>query len=323
MGESGVRLGVVGAGDFGLRHAQTAAALPEFGLVAVADRDPGRRDLASRLLGVPTCMDAADLLDRHEVDALVIATPQSHHVADIATAVRAQVDVLVEKPVVGHVDDLEELGRLDSGRSLIVPAHVSRFLPTVAALRARLRAHRVHAVRAIRVVPAERLDLHGAEHPALVAMVHDLDLVRAFVGSELTSVTSRHHWTDPSRPHPQIVLAQLGFEDGTVASVENHWTLPHARQYIDARLEVTTEHVTAAVSVPHGGLRIVTAEGEETPDTELDVWVAGLPVGALATQLRHLARCVATREPSEIVTLQDAVWATRVAALVAEQTPAR
>jgi predicted dehydrogenase len=324
MRPGAIRLGVVGVGDFGIRHARIAEALAEVELVAVADRDAGRRESISMSLDVPACGNATELLERYDVDALVIATPQGRHLQDIGTAVTAGVDVLVEKPVVGDAEDLIQLESIaGAARSMIIPAHVSRFLPSVAGLRQRLTGQRVHAVRAIRVVPSERLDLHGGEHPALVAMVHDLDLVRAFVSSELTEVTSRQHWTDLDRPHPQIVMAQMTFADGTLASVENHWTLPHSRQYIDARLEVTTDRETAYVTVPHGGLRLVTAEGDEFPDTELDVWVAGMPVGALATQLRHFARCVAERRTSDVVALEDAVWSTRVAATIAAQTPPR
>jgi predicted dehydrogenase len=171
------------------------------------------------------------------------------------------------------------------------------------------------------VVPAERLDLHGSEHPALVAMVHDLDLVRAFVTAELRDVTSVQRWTDDSRPHPQIVLAHLTFADGTVASVENYWTLPHSRQYIDARLEVTTDRSIGHVTVPASGLRVVHSGGEDLPDIELEATVAGLPVGALATQLRHFAACVRAGHRSPVVNVDDALWAVRVAARIAAQVP--
>jgi predicted dehydrogenase len=232
---------------------------------------------------------------------------------------------MVEKPVVSAPDEAAELERLvrTHPRAVVMPAHVSRFIPAVATLRQRLAGNRVLAVRAIRVVPAERLDLHGAEHPALVAMVHDLDLVRAFVAADLEEVTSVQRWTSPDRPHPQIVMAHLRFADGTVASVENHWSLPHARQYIDARMEVTTEHETAHLSLPSNALRIVTADGDVVPDTDLEALVAGVPVGALATQLRHFAQCITTGQPSSVVTVQDATWSVRVAATIAAQTPSR
>ncbi len=237
-----IRVGVVGAGDFGMRHAAVAAALPEAELVAVADPSPERTRLAHRNWGVAQCRDIDELLAVARPDAVIVATPQSRHLADVTAAVGARVPALVEKPMVGAGDDADDLEELVAANPdvVVMPAHVSRFLPSVAALRERFAAHRITSVRAVRVVPAERLDLHGRDHPALVAMVHDLDLVRAFVSAPLVEVSSVQSWIDPTRPHPQIVLAHLRFDSGTVASVENYWSLPHSRQYIDARMEVAT-----------------------------------------------------------------------------------
>jgi predicted dehydrogenase len=319
-----VRVGVVGAGDFGIRHVAVAAALPEVELVAVADPSPSRAELVNSRWAVPTCRDVRELLREHAPEAVVIATPQSLHLSDLTAAVTAGVHALVEKPIISAGEEADELQRLCAAHPevVVMPAHVSRFLPSVATLRDRLAGERVTAVRAVRVVPTERLDLHGGEHPALVAMVHDLDIVRAFVSAELRDVTSVQRWTDDARPHPQVVLAHLTFADGTVASVENYWTLPHSRQYIDARLEVTTDRSIGHVTVPGAGLRLVRPAGDEVPDIELEATVAGLPVGALATQLRHFAACVRAGHESPVVTVDDALWAVRVAARIAQQVPA-
>jgi predicted dehydrogenase len=320
---SRVRIGVVGVGDFGRRHAAVAAALPECELVAVADRDQARARSVAARYGVAAFSCGDDLLAHRDVDAVVVATPQHCHLADVRAAVSAGVAALVEKPVVTAGEEAAELRRLAASINVpVVPAHVSRYLPAVALLRARVERDPAQVVRAIRVVPVERLSLHGGEHPALVAMVHDLDLVRSLVPADLVDVSSVHAWTERDRPHPQIVMAHLRFADGSVASVENHWTLPHARQYIDARLEVTTRRWTSHLQVPAGALRIVEAGGDLLPDTDLDVTVAGMPVGALATQLRHFTRCVGERRPSEVVDLEDALWSVEVAARIAAQRPA-
>lgn len=321
---AGVRMGVVGVGDFGARHAAVAAALPEIELVGVADHDGDRARAIGGRYGVPSFPDAASLLTGRRVDAVVIATPERHHLADLEVVLRAGVHALVEKPLVAGVAEADRVRELVRGSDRIVlPGHVSRFLPGFAALRERVRGQRVQALRAVRGVPRARLDLHGAGHPALVAMVHDLDLLHALVAAPLDDVSSVQRWTEPGRPHPQIVLAQLRFADGTVASVENHWTLPHERQYVDARLEVITDRETLTLATPGAGLRIGAADGDYLPDTELDTWVAGLPVGALATQMRHFGACVAASRPSEVVGVEDALWAVETASRIARQTPER
>ena len=158
----------------------------------------------------------------------------------------------------------------------------------------------------------------------MVAMVHDLDLIHALVPAALLEVSSLQEWTEPGRPHPQIVMAHLRFADGTLASVENYWALPHERQYIDARLEVTTPTEVLTMTTPGGSLRISAADGDYSPDTELDAWVGGIPTGALATQMRHFVQCVRSRRPSELVSVEDGLWPVEVASqLVSQADPGR
>lgn len=322
MSDLGIpRIGIIGTGDFGVRHAAIAAALPEVHLVAVADADVERAGSVAVRYGVRQHPDAETLLAQERLDGVVIATPGPTHLPLLEAALLAQVDVLVEKPIVGRADDITAFRDVVSRSSnIVMPGHVSRFLPAFAALRERVLGHRVLAIRALRRVPTARLDLHGGEHPALVAMVHDLDLVQAIVPGRLEHVSAVQTWTDPSRPHPQIVMAHLRFDNGTLVSIENHWTLPHERQYIEARLEVTTDHGIFDLQTPATSLRIVNGDGDFLPDVELDATVDGMPVGALATQMRHFADCVRHRRPSRVVSVEDALWSVEVASRIAAQS---
>jgi predicted dehydrogenase len=322
MKDGPVRLVVVGAGDFGLRHLTAARALAELEVVGVAERDDTRRAEVAAATGLPVTATLAELLDAVEPEAVLVATPPAAHLADLRLGLERGLHVLVEKPVVTNASALDELRELpQDARARVVPAHISRFLPDVAALREAVAGHAVRSVRAVRVVPRERLDLHGEVHPALSAMVHDLDLVRALVPADLVEVTSTHQWIEPHRPHPQVVAAHLRFDDGALASVENLWTLPHSRQYIDARLEVVTDVLTAHLVLP-AGLRLIRADGDAVPATELEGWVHGVPTGALATQLRHFAGLVRGRH-APVVTLEDAIWSVDVALRIAAQAPSR
>lgn len=319
MNDAPVRLVVVGAGDFGRRHLAAASAMAEFDVVGVAELDETRRAAVAASTGLPVAARLDALLDDIRAEAVLVATPPAAHVDDLRVALARGLHVLVEKPVVTTAGALEELRGLPAEvRARVVPAHISRFLPDFAALQEAVAGAHVHAVRAVRVVPRERLDMHGEIHPALSAMVHDLDLVRALVPADLDEIISTQRWTDPDRPHPQIVAAHLRFADGTVASVENLWTLPHARQYIDARLEVVTDAVTARMSLPAGGLCISDPGGDRVPTTDLEGWVHGVPTGALANQLRHFAGLVRGRY-RPVVTLDDAIWSIDVALRIADQ----
>jgi predicted dehydrogenase len=309
-----IRVGVAGVGDFGLLHARTAARLPELELCGVADRDAGRARAAAGELGGRAHGSLEELLAADRPDAVIVATPEAHHLAALRAALDAGAHVLVEKPVALSAADAMLARDLAAASGLIVlPGHVSRFLPEVARLRALVAGRPVRAVHATRAVPRERLDLHGRVHPAFMAMVHDLDLLRSVQPAELVSVTAEQRWTEPDRPHPQLLWATLAFAGGCVAVVENAWTLPHARRYVDARMQVTTDELVAEVRLPADGLRVARDDGDHVPDTQLDAWVGDLPVGAIASQLRHFAACIRAGTPSPLVSMDDAVWSVATA----------
>lgn len=315
-----VRVVVVGAGDFGVRHIATAAALQEIELVGVADRDLDRAQAAAARCGSRAYPGLLEALDRERPDAVVIATPAHAHLIDLRHAVGQGIPVLVEKPIVSTVREVHEIESLTSAeKDLVYPAHVSRFLPSFVRLRSSLAERRVRLIRAVRVVPFERVVLHSDVHPALAAMVHDLDLVRALVGSPVERIESEHAWVDPSRSHPQVVVAHLHFADGTLVSIDNTWTMPHSRQYIDARLEVHADGFSGFLQLPGGGVSFSDVTGDHRPDYELDAFAYGMPVGALATQLRHFSAHVTGRLTERAVTVEDALWSVRTALQIAGQ----
>lgn len=311
---------VVGAGDFGVRHIATAAALEEIELVGVADCDLDRARAAVVHYGGRAYPGLQEALDGERPDAVVIATPAHAHMTDLRRAVGQGIPVLVEKPIVSTVREVHELESLTSAeKDLVYPAHVSRFLPSFVRLRSAVAERRVRLIRAVRVVPAERVALHGDVHPALAAMVHDLDLVRALIASPVERIESEHAWIDPSRPHAQVVVAHLRFADGALVSIDNTWTMPHSRQYIDARLEVHADGFSGSLQLPGGGVSLSDVTGDYRPDYELDAFAYGIPVGALATQLRHFSGHVAGRLSEPAVTVEDALWSVRIALEIADQ----
>jgi len=95
-----VRVAVIGIGGKGRQHARVFSQLPGVRLVAMCDVDPER--LAERIEGfdgVDSCTDPRRILERRDVDAVVIATPDHWHALLAIWACQAGKDVYVEKPV--------------------------------------------------------------------------------------------------------------------------------------------------------------------------------------------------------------------------------
>lgn len=97
-----VRLATIGMGIQGLNDTRTALEVPGVELTAVADVYQGRLDRTHELFGadVFTSRDYRAVIDRPDVDAVLIATPDHWHLPIATEAMIAGKDVYVEKPMV-------------------------------------------------------------------------------------------------------------------------------------------------------------------------------------------------------------------------------
>ena len=99
-----IRLAVIGLGGKGRGHARTLLKFPGARLTALCDVDPQRlaeQVAAAKEAGVTVAAatDPRRILERADVDAVVIATPNHWHAVLTAWACRSGKDVYVEKPV--------------------------------------------------------------------------------------------------------------------------------------------------------------------------------------------------------------------------------
>jgi len=96
-----VRVGIVGVGRMGRRHAENLATrVPGAQLVAACSPIGEELDWARDTLGVPNVYrDYHELLQQPAVDAVFLVTPNSLHPAQIIDALRAGKHVFCEKPL--------------------------------------------------------------------------------------------------------------------------------------------------------------------------------------------------------------------------------
>ena len=98
-----LRVGILGCGSYGHRHAQIVGALPdEATLVAFCDRNEWKaRAYAEQYTGGEGAVftDHVTLLDRADLDLLVVALPPYGHTDEVEQAAARGVHLLVEKPI--------------------------------------------------------------------------------------------------------------------------------------------------------------------------------------------------------------------------------
>ncbi|HOB76155.1 MAG TPA: Gfo/Idh/MocA family oxidoreductase [Phycisphaerae bacterium] len=105
-------MGVIGTGGQGLGNMNRLMGFKEVQMVAVCDVDGGRREAAreqvNKKYGNTDCKAYADfrvLLDRKDIDAVIVATPDHWHALISVAAANAGKDIYCEKPLANSVGE--------------------------------------------------------------------------------------------------------------------------------------------------------------------------------------------------------------------------
>jgi len=102
-----VRFGIIGTGTQGCDLLRASRAVPGIECVAVADLYETRHESARQILkkNVDTTRDYRRLLDRKDLDAVIVATPDHWHRRLVVEAAQAGKDAYCEKPMSHTLED--------------------------------------------------------------------------------------------------------------------------------------------------------------------------------------------------------------------------
>ena len=133
-----IRYGLIGCGSMGREHIENIRALDGTQVTAIADTHAASRDAALALLQdaahLPRVFtDHRDLLACGLCDAVVISTPNFTHIEMMRDALKTDLHILIEKPLVTRIEDGIVLMKQATGRKALVwVAQEYRYMPPVA-----------------------------------------------------------------------------------------------------------------------------------------------------------------------------------------------
>jgi len=108
---SKVNIGIIGAGMMGHEHIQNFNLLDDARVIALADTNTRMLAKAQELTqdGPRTTDDFESLLQDPDIDALVIATPNFHHIEVLPAALESGKAILCEKPLCTTLQDTKKV----------------------------------------------------------------------------------------------------------------------------------------------------------------------------------------------------------------------
>ena len=244
-----LRVAVIGSGFIALYHARAVAELPGAELAAAANWRPESLARLAAECGIPrTTTDWRELVGDPEIDAAVVATPNSLHAEQAIAFLDAGQHVLVEKPMAMDVAEADAMvAAAERSSAFLMVAHCWRFHPAVLALRDRIAAGELGEI-----VKTRGYGVHAKWGPAgwfvdpdlagggaLADMgVHAIDTARFLLGGPepvrvCAAIGTRY--SEVAVDDDAILL--ISWSDGTNSVVESGWWQPHL-EGLEAETEV-------------------------------------------------------------------------------------
>lgn len=295
MTESVVRVGLIGAGNFGGEVARIVARRPELALVGVADVNANAARNRGDMYGVPSWGDHGDLLAECDCDAVAVATPHNTHRDIVVDAAAAGRHIFCEKTMaitVAECHDMIEAADRHGVKLMI--GHKRRFRGAHAEIKRLLDTGEFGRPLSINVHGYFGRRIHGfwsrrAANGGLLywAGTHDVDTIRHYLGEvdTVSAMTGPKLFPDVT-DYDDAIAVNLQFRIGAVGSIQVTTAFPMATYRTSFSYQIACEHggiaydprqVAVHYATHDGPMQTTFFEGygfEEAFDTEWDSFAA-------------------------------------------------
>jgi inositol 2-dehydrogenase len=192
-------VGVIGTGAMGRRHAENLAGLwPRARVLAVADASPTAAQSVAEALECDWYADAQDLLDRTDIQAVVIAANDATHADFTIAAAERGKDIFCEKPLAITVEDARAAAAAAERAAVrLQVGFMRRYDPGYRAARDAIDRGEIgkpilfHAIsRDPQPPPLSYFTTPNAGGIFLNSGIHDFDLARWLMADEVQTVSA-------------------------------------------------------------------------------------------------------------------------------------
>lgn len=262
-----VRFGVLGVGRIGKIHTENLMnRIPEARVIALSDIFPNELATMEAKYDIPdSFLDYRHVLELPEVDAVAICTPTDTHHRMILDAAAAGKHVFCERPIDLSLDRIREIDKAveKSGIKLMVGFN-RRFDPNFLKVRELVQSGKIGVPHLLKITsrdpsPPSENQLRSSGGLFLDMTLHDFDMARYLVGSEVTEVYGTANVpVDPMIERAgdwDTSIVTLSFENGALGTIDNSRKAVYG---CDQRVEVFGSEGMVAVgnNLPDGHVHL-------------------------------------------------------------------
>lgn len=239
-----IKIGVIGTGRIGKLHIDNIIKyLPEFSIKSIAD--PYIDKAWAKTITANYFLNAEEIFDDPEIEAVLICSPVAQHVPQIISAARAGKHIFCEKPIATNISDIESaLKEVRSAKVKLQIGFNRRFDPNFSKIKRILTEQSIGSPHLLRITSrdpeAPSADYIKSSSGMFIDMtIHDFDMARFLIADEIDEVyASGNVLIDPVfADHDDIDTAIINFKfkNGMLGVIDN------SRQAVygyDQRIEV-------------------------------------------------------------------------------------
>jgi predicted dehydrogenase len=230
------RFAVVGCGTSAIHIHLPALRAAGVDATVFASRSRSSAEAAREAWGSGKAVDAwQDAVERDDVDAVVIATPNAQHRDVAIAAARAGKHVLVDKPMACTTAADEMIAAADENGVVLMPFQNTRFAPPFVAAREVVAAGRLGEITGLRAAFGHAGPQHWAPQAtwfferatsgggSLIDLgVHAIDLVRSVTNHDITEVAAFVNGAAGDvEPDAQLLIR---LDNGAIGTTHASWS---------------------------------------------------------------------------------------------------
>lgn len=291
--DGGVGVAVIGAGSIGTLRAEISHRHPSVDFLAVCDVDEDKvRRLADSTGADVWSTDAAEIVTRDEVDAVIVASTEDAHYEPAMAAIRSRKHLLVEKPLTILPDEGHKLlAAADEYGVRVYTGFTQRFRRRYLAIKEHVNKGYIGEVTSAKAtiylaesVARAVISRAGTTTPSINTMTYLFDLLTWYLEGQRPA-SAYAAGTTKGKIHeqygvPDSTWCVLTYEDGTVANLGVSWELPEFWPAYVATMDFELFGRDGTVSVKDDHRDVLMASRKPipspyTPDATMNVAMLG------------------------------------------------